>query len=107
MSDQLKGPENKGAPRPCNVHVILKKENGEQLAEVRVHSLRKPDLHLMMTIERKGTDKTMRRLCGISAGAMAEKLCDDYNDNLDPDEVAKLAGLAYQECADAVRRGKI
>lgn len=60
----------------------------------------------MMEIERKGTDKMMRRLCGIAAGAMAEKLCDDYSDNLDPDEVAKLAGTAYQECADEVRRSR-
>jgi hypothetical protein len=58
-----------------------------------------------MTIERKGTDRTMRRLCGIAAGAMAEKLCEEYNDQLDPDEVAKLGSEAYQDCADHVRKG--
>lgn len=58
-----------------------------------------------MVIERKGTDSMMRRLCAVAGGAMAEKLCDDYRDKLDPDEVAGLASQAYQECADAVRRG--
>tara|TARA_R110000868_G_scaffold148839_6_gene371077 strand:- start:1090 stop:1203 length:114 start_codon:yes stop_codon:yes gene_type:complete len=37
---------------------------------------------------------------------MAEKLCSDYSDNLDPDEVAKLAGAAFKECMDQIARAQ-
>lgn len=43
----------------------------------------------------------MKVVVAILAGSMAERLCSEYGDGLDPDEVAKLAGEAWSDCLRA------
>jgi ribosomal protein L1 len=105
-TDRLKGPQNSKAEMPCNVLVTLMAENGARWARVRVYSRKKPDLHLSSDVTMLSTTAATRRVCMITAGAMAEKLCSDYSDNLDTDEVAKLAGAAFKECMDVIARSQ-
>lgn len=66
--------------------------------EVEVHSRIKPDLHRVGRIRLDHGEQRMARYVGATAGSIAEDLCSDYGDTLDPGEIAGLAMEAFREC---------
>lgn len=65
---------------------------------MEVHSRIKPDLHRLGKVDLEGTEQRMARYVGATAGSIAEDLCSDYGDTLDPREIADLAMEAFREC---------
>lgn len=68
------------------------------MVEVQVHSRIKPDLHRVGEIPLDGTMDRMSRQAAVLGGAIAEGMCSDYEDTLDPSEIAKLSAEAFREC---------
>ena len=104
MSDQLKGPENAhlemGPPCRVNVRLMQNPKTKVQWANVRVHSRRKPDMLREGNVELRGSLSEMCKKVGWLAGGIAETLCEDYGDVIEPSEVAGLASECYRECLD-------
>jgi len=66
--------------------------------KVEVHSRIKPDLHRVGELPLVGGEQRMALHVAATAGALAEGLCEDYGDTLDPSEISKLAEEAFREC---------
>lgn len=84
--------------KPWNVHVSLLQKDGARWVKVRVKSEKQTNLHLEAELLLQGTSAHMRLTTMVLAGSLAERLCSEYGDRLNPDEVAKLAGEAYADC---------
>ena len=101
MSDLLKGPENSQLEvgPPCRVNVrLMQNQDGVQWANVQVHSRRKPDLCRQGNVRLSGTTTEMCQKVGWLAGGIAETLCADYGDQVEPSEIANLAVECYMDC---------
>ncbi len=89
-----------GPPCRVNVRLMQHPKPGLQWATVRVHSRRKPDMLREGNVRVSGTVADMCRKVGWLAGGIAESLCEDYGDAIEPSEVAGLASECYRECLD-------
>ena len=102
MSDRLKGPENShlrvGPPCRVKVRLFQNPKTGVQWANVRVHSGRKPDLCREGNIQMRESSQEMERRVGWLAGGIAETLCEDYGDSVEPSEISRLAVECYGAC---------
>ncbi len=65
---------------------------------VDVYSVVRPGLIKRGVVElgKLGAERT-RQQCGIVAAMMAEELCEQHNDNLDPSAIARAALQAFRE----------
>ena len=101
MSDRMKGPENShlrvGTPCRVNVRLFKNPQTGVQWANVRVHSGRKPDLCREGNVQIQGSTTEITRKVGWLAGGIAETLCEDYGDSVEPSEISRLAVECYEE----------
>ena len=87
-----------GPPTRVRVRLVQDTETLEKSVEVEVHSRIKPDLHRVGRIPLEHGEQRTARHVGATAGSIAEDLCRDYGDTLDPSEIAGLAMEAFREC---------
>lgn len=81
-----------------NVEIrLMQRRNKSLYFEVRVRSEVKPRVKKVGIFEKMEDGKREAQKIAILAGAMAEELCEQYNDTLDPSNVAKAAVEAYRE----------
>ena len=66
---------------------------------IKVFSVVKPDVHREGVINLPSR-KNLDRKVAVLAGAIAEELCEQYGDPLDPGVIANLAVSAYHDCAN-------
>jgi hypothetical protein len=79
-----------------NVELSLKQRvNRTCYWELKVSSEVRPGLKSVGILEHVRTNQ--RQHLGTLGGAMAEELCEKYNDTLDPSSVASVAMEAYDE----------
>ena len=72
---------------------------------VSVMSQVKPGLEKNATMRYDAGNATdMRRRVNIAAGGLAEMLCEQYGDHIDPSEVAKAANEAWDDLLQELQR---
>ncbi|KPJ90657.1 MAG: hypothetical protein AMS18_10285 [Gemmatimonas sp. SG8_17] len=77
------------------VRLMKRVQNGSYYFSVLVPSKVKPRLFKQGIVEFERRDQA--QVVGALAGALAEELCDQYNDKLDPSSCAHSAMDAYVE----------
>lgn len=82
------------AEKPAVELKLMKRVDGSQYFEVWVRSSARPWLRQGTIVER---EQGSSRQIVLSAGALAESLCDKYGDNRDSCDVAKAAQQAINE----------
>lgn len=76
----------------------MQRSNRSVYLEVRVRSEAKPNLLKVGMIEHgEHSQSKEAQLVGALAGALAEVLCEEYSDTIEPSAVARTAISAYQE----------
>lgn len=73
---------------------LMQRTDKTQYFEVWVRSEIKPSLRRGTVVERDFRAETKIEIC---AGAIAEEMCEAFDDTLDPGEVARQAKLAFLE----------
>lgn len=81
-------------PRPTVELKLMQRADKSQYFEVWVRSEVKPGLRQGTIVDRNFQAETRIE---IAAGAIAEQLCEQYHDTLDPGEVARAARKAFLE----------
>lgn len=83
-----------------NVEVrYLQRPNRTRFFQVLVRSHVKPHLKKIGELEdtTHGSEKKLAQKIGVLAGAMAEQLCEEYKDDVEPSNVARAAMEAFRE----------
>lgn len=80
--------------RPTVELKLMQRPDRTQYFEVWVRSAARPRLQRATIVERNFQAEARIE---VAAGAIAEELCEKYNDTLDPSEVARAARQAFLE----------
>lgn len=81
-------------PKPTVELKLMQRTDKTQYFEVWIRSCIKPRLRRGSIVER---DFNAEVKIEILAGAIAEEMCESFDDTLDPGEVARLARTAFLE----------
>ncbi len=75
---------------------LYRRQDDSLYWSVRVHSVIKSRV-IRIGILEQGRQRREEQAVGILAAAIAEGLCEDYADTLDPSTIGRLAMEAYRE----------
>ena len=101
----MSGQKSTTPPSPIDLALYVHPERpGRYVWAIDVRSINRPGLMQRGSVDHE-PEKDQGQQIGVVAGAMAEMLCEKYNDPIEPSDIAKLATDYYYQVMHALVEG--